>query len=145
VDPVAGESSATGDLGEGVVAVGEEGVAAENLGRSPSGADDAEGWAPLGAGDPGGVRVAIGEVKCGTEDPVEAAPAGGVGGDRGDVTGGDSVSPIGRGDRGGTAVDTVVAGGRSEASGSEAISRSSAGADISPPGSALVAVFSDVS
>jgi hypothetical protein len=170
VDPAAGESSAIEDPDEGAVAVAKEGVAAEDLGWSPSGADDAEGLSPLGAGDPVGARVSVGEAKRGAEDPVEAAPVEGVGGDRGDVAGrgsippvghvdregtaadargdvagGDSVPPVGHGDRGGTAADAVVVGGRSEASRSEAISRSGAVAGESPPGSALVAVFLGVS
>jgi hypothetical protein len=122
------------------VVVAEEGVAAENPGRSPAGADDAEGLSPPGAADPVGAHVPAGEWKPGAEDLGES---GGVGGDRDDVADADSVPPVGRGDRGGTAADTVIAGGRSEASGSEAIS--GAGADKSPPGSALVAVFSGVS
>jgi hypothetical protein len=122
VDPAAGKSSATGDPNKGIVAVAEEGVATENPRRSPSSADDAEELSPLGAGDPVGVHVSVGEAKLGAEDPIESAPAAGVGGDWGDMAGGDSVLPVGRGDQGGTAADAVVAGGRSEASGSEAIS-----------------------
>jgi hypothetical protein len=101
VDPTAGESSA-GDLVGGVVVVAEEGVAAENPGRSPAGADDAEGLSPSGAADPVGACVPAGEWKLVAEDLGES---GGVGGDRGDVVDADSVPPVGRGDRGETAAD----------------------------------------
>jgi hypothetical protein len=84
--------------------------------------------------------VAIAEERVGVEDPGDPAPVGGVGGDPGDVDGGDSVPPVWRGDRGETAADAVVA-----SDGSESISWSGAGADESTLGSALVAVFSGVS
>jgi hypothetical protein len=96
--PRRSESPATGDLDEVAVAIAEEGVAAENPGRSPSGADDADMLSPLGAGDPVITRVTIGEAGLGAEDPGESAPAGGVGGDWGDMGGVDSILPVGRGD-----------------------------------------------
>jgi hypothetical protein len=108
VDPTTGESSTIGDPVEGDVAVAEEGVVAENPGRSPVGADDAEGLSPPGAGDPVGARVPAGEAKPSAED---LGKSGGVGGDQDDVADADSVPPVGRGDRGGTAADTVVVGG----------------------------------
>jgi hypothetical protein len=76
----------------------------------------------LGAGDPGRLLVAVAEERLGVEDPGDAAPVGGVGGDPGHVGEGGSVPPVGRGDRGEALVDAVVASDGSEASGSEAIS-----------------------